>query len=99
MPNVVCDTSVFSNEERAAHAERGRRLFARLERAVERADGYTLFFPADVREELELWIPAERRCCPFLEFDLVGADETLVMTISGPPEAREILRAGFAAWH
>ena len=33
----------------------------------------------------------ERQCCGFLTFDLTTSDQSLILTIEGPPQARETL--------
>jgi hypothetical protein len=71
-------------------------------RAVERTatdDGYRLGFTADkeILQSIANVIDAERRCCRWLSFSLTVAPDggAIVLTLSGPPGAREFLAALF----
>ena len=61
------------------------------------SDGYRLLFDASAQtlHAVAAAIEAERHCCRFLRFDLaVEPDEgPLVLTLSGPPGAREFVEA------
>lgn len=48
-----------------------------------------------VREELEELIEFESRCCSFLGFELRPAQEALLLEVTGPQEARPLIRAMF----
>jgi hypothetical protein len=98
-PPIACDLSVFTPSERREHFERSRRVLSSLDDLGEEPDGFTFTFPAsaELEEEVRLWSRDERRCCPFFRFDLRReADGGLVVRVSGPEAAKEILRAGFA---
>ncbi len=47
--------------------------------------------------EVSEWITMERQCCPFLIFQLEGADEALRLTMRGPDGVKAVLRAEFPA--
>jgi hypothetical protein len=94
---IACDLGAFSPLERDEHLERSREVLSSVERVREEADGFTLAFAvaSGLEDEIRLWIQNEQRCCPFLRFDLRNEPATrLVLRISGPAEAKEILRAG-----
>ena len=57
-------------------------------------DGYEFRFPASRIEALARFIVNERRCCPFVNFELlVGASDDVRLRMTGPPGAREVLQA------
>jgi hypothetical protein len=94
---IACDLSVFTPAEREEHLERTRRVFSSLVRLGEETDGFTFTFPAspELEEEMLLWSRSEQRCCPFFRFDVRHeADVHLVVRVSGPGAAKEILRSG-----
>jgi hypothetical protein len=57
--------------------------------------GVRLTFEADtsLRDRLVAWIERERRCCAFLGYELTEADGTLMLQITGGPEAEVWWRA------
>lgn len=59
----------------------------------ERPDGATLTFrySREVREQLTAIVRAESECCPFLVLDLDEHHDRLVLAITAPPEARQIV--------
>jgi hypothetical protein len=94
---IACDLSVFTVAERREHFERSRRVFSCVERLSEEADGFTFTLRATpgLGEEVSLWAKSEQRCCPFFRFDVREAAENhLVVRVSGPGAAKDILRAG-----
>ena len=96
---IACDLTVFDDAERAAHAALTRRLFATVTGIDERRDGYAFSFAPGRADDVARWVEEESRCCPFFAFETGCApDGTVRLTISGPPAAKEILRAGIAAY-
>lgn len=71
-----------------------RQLAARL-RARERNDGCLVLRFADddgdTLDQAEQFVDEEGRCCSFLAFELARDDGGVVLTISAPPEAAELL--------
>jgi hypothetical protein len=68
---IACNLNALSAVERQQHAARSERLKEAVVKVEEVADGYRLFFdPTLSPAELFAWIEAERRCCPFLDFEL-----------------------------
>lgn len=55
--------------------------------------GLRLTFPAALRSSVETFVDLERQCCGFLTFTVTHPDESLVLTIEGPPEAQSTLDA------
>lgn len=81
------------------HVRRNELLPGLAERAafLERVPaGVRLLFsaPSDVTVlDLARVVDVERRCCGFLSFaiEITSGTETLVLTVTGPPEAQEII--------
>jgi hypothetical protein len=86
----------------AAAAERltsfSRLTAAALIRAERRTRGIELTFHGneEIERDLLAFIEAERRCCPFLDFELARGEE-LRLRIGGPDEAGPILDAFLTA--
>ncbi len=62
------------------------------------ADGERLYFADDAETERQLRaaILAEAQCCSFLRMDLTRADDTLVLDITAPADARPVIAELFA---
>jgi hypothetical protein len=89
----------LSGAELAQRLERWRALEKRALIGAERtAAGASQRYRADAAVETELrdLISLEGECCPFLEFRLERRDEELVLEVSGPPGADQVV-AEFAA--
>jgi hypothetical protein len=63
------------------------------------ADGERLTFTGDdaTERELRAVAAAEASCCAFLALDLRRHHDRLVLDVTGPPDARPIIQALFAA--
>jgi hypothetical protein len=66
--------------------------------AIERADladGYGFRFAADKLVELVQFIDNERKCCPFMSFELVIAPESgpVWLRMTGPEGTLQVLQA------
>ena len=97
---VVCIPAVFSSQERTQH--QAVLTATVLGRAVERrelADGIELAYAvdADVLSVLTTWMLEERRCCPFLTFELrlEAGDHRMRLSMRGPDGTLDVLRAAF----
>jgi hypothetical protein len=78
-----------------------RGLFTRVEETAELTDGYGFRFaddPAILADLLE-FIAAERRCCPFLAFELVFAPHggPIWLRLRGSPRVKGFVAEAFAA--
>lgn len=66
---------------------------------AETADGYALHIagPAPTLAQLGDLIALERRCCPFLGFDLrcPPEEDEFALRVWGPPGAKPLIRATF----
>jgi len=65
------------------------------------SDGFTFVFEpgAKLDEQIKSWLAKEKRCCPFFSFKATreGAPASLMLRISGPQGAKEILRSELEA--
>ena len=83
------------NEEQ----HRDRRKFVReslipkILQTQKTASGLQLLFADNhsLRSDVELFVELESQCCGFLNFEVASGSEGLVLTIEGPPEAKELL--------
>ncbi len=95
---LACNPQALSPTDWAAHQATGTRLFAELREAHEELpDGYAFRFPATAFSLVAAFVDGERRCCPFLTFsiDVLPADASIILRITGSPEAKAIIAAEF----
>ena len=101
-PSLVCRPDALSKDERARSKSLRDRLSAATDDTSELADGYAFRYPADpslFRAAAE-WIVLERRCCPFLAFELgwqPGDDGRPCLMIRGPEGTKAFLAAEMPA--
>ena len=92
---VACNLGVFDEATREGHLRDGASLLAHVRAVRELDDGFELRLPADALAAVATWFHDERRCCPFLTFELrlpSGSDE-LTLALRGPAGAKEVLRS------
>ena len=74
-------------------------LFAAVEEVAELLDGYGYRFPSDSTqlEPLLAFIAAERRCCPFLTFELAFEPHggPLWLRLRGSPQVKAFIAEAF----
>jgi hypothetical protein len=90
---IVCNLNAIS--DRAAHAQAGALLFAQTASVTELEDGYTIKFPVDALPLAAQFVDGERRCCPFLTFELVirpAADCALLRLTGTTPDVKAFLK-------
>ena len=93
---LVCVPAAIPAVERQAHFALARELLH--ERAEERTvlpNGYAFRFSPEALTEVARFIANERKCCPFLSFELSLAPEAgpLWLRMTGPEGARSVLDA------
>jgi hypothetical protein len=93
---LACVPGAIPAEERAGHFERTRRLLTGS--VIERealANGYAFRFSADALPEVAAFVDHERRCCPFLAFEVTvpPAGEAISLRLTGPEGTRAFLDA------
>jgi hypothetical protein len=95
-PDLACVPSAIPAAERQAHFALARELFE--QRASERAalpKGYAMQFPAEALEAVARFVANERKCCPFMTFEIVVRPDSssILLRMTGPEGTREILDA------
>jgi hypothetical protein len=100
-PPIACKLGALSPAEREHHAALLQQLGAMTEKTSETADGYVLHLRRDAAGFLKVaeWITLERRCCPFLNFDLQwnAADDAPALQLGGRKGVKEFLAAEMGA--
>jgi hypothetical protein len=94
-PVLACSLSAAEGAQRAA---RWRALLdTHLLSRTATTSGQRLAFPSDpdVAGELDALVAAERDCCAFLDLTVERFDDALILDISGPPDAADIVAAMF----
>jgi hypothetical protein len=95
-PDLACVPAAIPAAERQAHFALARELFET--RAQERSalpNGYAMSFRPDELEAIARFVANERRCCPFMTFELTVGPESdpLWLRMTGPQGTREVLEA------
>ena len=90
---LACVPGAIPAEERAAHFALARRLFERdAEERREWRDGYAFRFAGDVLDDVARFVSNERKCCPFLDFEIaVEATGPVWLRMTGPAGTRAFL--------
>lgn len=85
--------------ERTRRAGLSAELASRLAGIQELPDGFAFSFPREQPLFLTLaeWVTLERRCCPFLDFELVLESRAapVSLRLTGRPGVKEFLRREF----
>ena len=95
-PALACVPSAIPAAERKAHFELAKDLFIR--RAIERVplqEGYGFRFHSSAFEDVARFVTNERKCCPFLTFEvqLAAQSGSLWLRMTGPEGTRSVLDA------
>jgi hypothetical protein len=93
---IACVPGAITQAERAAHFALARRLFTETANArMALPDGYEFRFAPDAITAIAQFVVNERKCCPFMRFDISiapdGGPVSLCMT--GPEGTRAVLDA------
>ena len=93
---LACIVDAIPEHERVAHFALASDLFG--QRVQERQDvpqGYAFRFSPDTFDDVARFLSNERRCCPFLSFDIAIAASggPVWLRITGPEGARAFLAA------
>ena len=95
-PILACRLDAFDADERARHAALLRDLGASVEGARELENGYAFQLAGGDATHARAgeWIALERRCCPFLSFELTRApDGVVTLSLTGPAGVKTFLAA------
>src|SRR5688572_281127 len=91
---LACIEDAIPAADRQRHFDLARHLFLATVIAREsRPDGYAFRFPIEALEQLERFISNERKCCPFLAFQMHSTGSEAWLDITGPEGTREFLEA------
>lgn len=95
-PELACVPSAIPAAERQGHLALGRELLdVRARERVALPNGYAIRFEPDALESVARFVANERKCCPFLTFELTVDASTgpLWLHMTGPEGARAVLDA------
>lgn len=93
---LACVMDAIPANERAAHVALIAHLFGELASEIqELPEGYAFRFAARDLESVAAFVANERKCCPFLTFELTvhPAEGPVWLRLSGPPGTRDFLAA------
>lgn len=93
---LACVPGAIPAADRAVHLALAKQLFERMARArKELRDGYAFQFDASALESVARFIENERRCCPFMTFELELPPESgpLRLRMTGPEGTRAVIDA------
>lgn len=93
---IACVPGAIAEDERVAHFALARHLFASV--ATARAalpDGYEFKFPSHSITAIAQFVTNERKCCPFMQFDISVAPDAgpVSLRMTGPEGTRAVLDA------
>jgi hypothetical protein len=96
IPVIACVPWAIEPVARSAHFALASELFGR--RSEERAvlpNGYAFRFPPTALEDVARFVANERKCCPFMSFELSLTPESgaLWLRMTGPEGTRGVLDA------
>jgi peroxiredoxin len=95
-PRFFCDRTALTAEQRVQIRTFGHTLHDAVQGTRELPDGYEFEFASDapVYQALVQYIPLERACCPFFEFNVRVAPSggKLYWTLTGPDGIKEFIR-------
>ena len=97
---LVCRLDALTPADRERHAALTEQLKSGARWIQELPRGYAFRFPDDrsVTRRVIEWVALERRCCPFLEFEiLLGLEgEPVILRLTGRDGVKEFLSAELA---
>lgn len=95
-PGIACMPDAINPTDRAAHFELARNLLSgRTATRESLPNGVAFRLPADSLEAIARFITNERKCCPFLTFDIKVEPRggAVLLNMTGPVGTREVLEA------
>lgn len=93
---LACDPGAIAADARPGHFALARRLFTEAARERrEWMEGYAFRFDTDALEDVVRFVANERRCCPFLDFEITvaAAAGPVWLRLTGPAGTRAFLDA------
>lgn len=98
---VACRLGAFTPEEQTRHSELMATLVPILQSPRELENGYAFPLAATPEQFVAVaeWITLERKCCPFLQFDLEWRAQTNTpeLRLTGGPGVKEFVAAQWTA--
>jgi hypothetical protein len=100
--DFACNMDAFSAEQRARHADLGRRLFRTGPVEVaELRNGYSIELRggSEAMVEAAQWAALESLCCPFFDFSVgySSARGRVTLAITGPDGVKAFMQEEFGA--
>lgn len=95
-PAIACVPDAIDSIDRAAHFELARNLLSGCTTTRESLpNGVAFRLPADSLEAIARFVTNERKCCPFLTFDIKVEPRggAVLLSMTGPVGTREVLEA------
>jgi len=97
---IACRLDALSPDERRRQQTLRQNLEAALESVREARDGFVVTYRdgADVFRQAAEWLTLERRCCPFLDFELAWRSDSPSPTLclrSEDPAAKAFIAETF----
>lgn len=95
---IACNILVLDPREREQRADLAERMRSRITSIRELEDGFVFALDADPEGERALsdLLALERRCCPFLRFEVGASGEKLELRITGEEGVKSFLLAEFS---
>jgi hypothetical protein len=92
--DLACDTTIATPEARAGLAEALEHALMPPPRPI--TGGIEASFKQDGWEAVQRYVDLESRCCSFLTLAARRDDDSVVLTVTGRPEAQDWIRNIFA---
>jgi hypothetical protein len=95
-PVLACVPSAIAPGDRQAHFGLAKELLQqRAQERVALPNGYAIRFPIDALEAVVRFAANERKCCPFMIFELTFGPESapLWLRMTGPEGTKDVLDA------
>ena len=97
-PPIACNPKAIPEGDRPRYKELTGKLRSAAVGRREMENGWVLRLSSRISlAETAEWISFERRCCPFLTFELStsGASEQHALRLTGPGAAKQIIESAF----
>lgn len=96
---IVCDLSVFTEEERSRYEATSMDVTKNAKRIIELEDGLAFHHDYDEIKFVEIakWMTRENKCCPFFTFELViepfATGREMIVRLKGSDQIKRSLKA------
>lgn len=97
-PDIACTLTEDNQQKRKAMLR--TKVLKHLASTQELEHGFRLIFneTTELRTSLETLVELENQCCGFLSFTISSSQEGLLLSVEGPPEAKEIIETFLATF-